>query len=82
MRVSDGSRYSDYLLPASQDLTVQVPGGDGTYYFGSYDTSKVFSISIAFDSLKEEQISNLRKIFGEKRLASLYLMKCHINIIW
>ena len=36
LRVSDGSRYNEYLLPTSQDVTVQVPGGDGTYYFGSY----------------------------------------------
>lgn len=71
IRVSDGSRYTDYLLPTFQDLTVQVPGGDGTYYFGSYDTSRNFSISIAFDSLKEEQISNLRKIFGEKKVGKL-----------
>ena len=47
LRVSDGSRYNEYLLPTSQDVTVQVPGGDGTYYFGSYYTSRPFSISIA-----------------------------------
>ena len=35
-RVSDGSRYTENLLPTIQDKTVQVPGADGTYYFGSY----------------------------------------------
>jgi hypothetical protein len=38
VRVSDGSRFNENLLPTMQDKTVQVPGGDGMYYFGSYYT--------------------------------------------
>ena len=30
MRVSDGSRFNENLLPTMQDKTAQVPGGDGT----------------------------------------------------
>lgn len=71
LRVSDGSRYNEYLLPTSQDVTVQVPGGDGTYYFGSYYTNRPFSISIAFDSLTEEQIRKLRQTFTLKRIGRL-----------
>ena len=36
VRVSDGSRYSENLLPSFQDKTVTVPGKDETYYFGSF----------------------------------------------
>ena len=35
MRISDGSRYNTYLLPAINNKTVQVPGRDGSYLFGS-----------------------------------------------
>ena len=38
VRTSDGSRFNENLLPTIQDKTVQVPGGDGTYFFGSYYT--------------------------------------------
>lgn len=71
LRVSDGSRYNEYLLPTSQDITVQVPGGDGTYYFGSYYTNRPFSISIAFDSLTEEQLRKLRQTFTLKKIGRL-----------
>ena len=48
-RTSDGSRFNENLLPTSEDKTVQIPGGDGTYYFGSYYIQKQFDISFAFD---------------------------------
>ena len=38
VRVSDGSRFNENLLPTIQDKTVQIPGGDGMYHFGSYYT--------------------------------------------
>jgi hypothetical protein len=44
IRTSDGSRYNSELLPSFNDNTVAVPGGDGTYYFGSYYNQKSFSI--------------------------------------
>ena len=49
IRVSEGSRFNENLLPSSKDVTIQVPGGDGTYYFGSYYTQKPITISYAFD---------------------------------
>lgn len=55
IRTSDGSRYNYDLLPTFQDVTLQVPGGEGTYYFGSHYTERQFSIPIAFDSLTEEK---------------------------
>ena len=70
-RVSDGSRYNEDLVPTAQDKTVQVPGGDGFYYFGSDYTQKPFTIPIAFDGLTEKQFRELQQVFGTKELGKL-----------
>ena len=71
VRVSDGSRFNENLLPTIQDKTVQVPGGDGTYYFGSYYTQRQFTISFAFDDLTEEGFTKLKRHFGDKQVHDL-----------
>lgn len=71
MRVSDGSRFNENLLPTMQDKTVQVPGGDGTYYFGSYYTQRQFSVSFAFDSLTEAEVARIKQHFGDKQIHDL-----------
>ena len=67
VRTSDGSRFNENLLPTIQDKTVQIPGGDGTHFFGGYFTQKQFNISFAFDALTEEQIAKMKKLFGDKK---------------
>ena len=71
VRVSDGSRYNEDLIPTTQDKIVQVPGGDGFYYFGSDYTQKPFNINIAFDELTEMQFRNLQQVFGTEELGKL-----------
>ena len=71
VRVSDGSRFNENLLPTIQDKTVQVPGGDGAYYFGSYYTQRQFSVSFAFDGLTELQVATLKAHFGDKQIHDL-----------
>lgn len=71
VRVSDSSRYNEDLVPTAQDKTVQVPGGDGFYYFGSDYTQRQFSINIAFDELTEKQFRELQQVFGTKELGKL-----------
>ena len=71
VRVSDGSRFNQNLLPTMQDKTVQVPGGDGTYYFGSYYTQRQFTVSFAFDSLTEQEIRQIKAHFGDKKIHDL-----------
>lgn len=66
VRVSNGSRYEESLLPSSNSQTVTVPGGDGVYYFGSNYTNRVFNIQIAFDELTQVQFSELRRLFGSR----------------
>jgi phage-related protein len=71
VRTSNGSRFNENLLPTMQDKTTQVPGGDGTYYFGSYYTQKSFNLSFAFDSLTEEKLAEIKRIFGDKKIHEL-----------
>ena len=71
VRTSNGSRFDENLLPTIQDKTVPVPGGDGTYYFGSYYTQRQFSIQIAFDSLTEDNLRKLKQWLGDKKIKDL-----------
>lgn len=71
IRVSNGNRYNEILLPTYQDKTVPVPGGDGTYFFESYYTQKPHSINIAFDNMSEAQFRQLRQVFSAKRIGPL-----------
>ena len=71
VRVSGGSRFNENLLPTIQDKTVQVPGGDGMYYFGSYYTQRPFTVNYAFDSLDEAGIAELKRRFGDKQIHDL-----------
>ena len=70
-RTSEGSRFNENLLPTFQDKTVQVPGGDGMYHFGSYYTQRLFIISYAFDALTEEQLARIKNVFGDKKIHEL-----------
>lgn len=71
VRVSEGSRYDENLLPSIEDKFVRVPGGDGNYFFGSYYTERDFNISIAFDNLSEEQFRDLRQHLNGKKKGEL-----------
>ena len=66
IRVSDGSRYNDTILPAFQDTTQKMPGSDGTLYWESFYTNKTFSINIAFDHLTEDNYRKLRQWLNGK----------------
>lgn len=86
VRVSSSNRYTEDLNPTTQDSTVQVPGGDGFYYFGSYHTQKSFSMPVAFDNLTEKEFVRLKRVFTTKGLHKLifdewpykyYMVKCN-----
>ena len=71
IRTSNGSRFNENLLPASTDKTVQIPGGDGTYYFGSNYTQRQIPISVATDELTETQFRQLKQWLGDKQIHPL-----------
>ena len=70
-RVSDGSRYTKTLLPSFKDETAEVPGGDGTYYYGSRYEKKEIPIKVAFDNLNEEQFRKIAQLLGDKQIHRL-----------
>lgn len=71
VRVSNGSRYNEDLVPAFQDKTAQIEGGDGTLFWESFYSQRPFSIQIAFDSITEEGLRKLRQVFNGKDLGEL-----------
>lgn len=71
VRVSGGDRYEEQLQPEVKDVTAEVPGMDGEYYFGSTYSPKQIDIEIAFDSMTERQFRQIRKIFGRRQQGEL-----------
>lgn len=71
LRVSSGNRYDRNLFPTLEDSTVNVPGGDGMYYFGTNYRAQVFNIAFAYDSLLEEDITRLQRLFTGKKVCDL-----------
>lgn len=67
VRISDGSRFEESLLPNFQDKTATVSGKDGIYYFGSDNQHKEITLSFAFDHLTEEQLRRLKQVFSTKK---------------
>lgn len=61
IRVSNGSRYNEYLLPTLKNTTTDVPGMEGMLYFGTQKTTRSFQVDMAFDSLAEEDIRDIRE---------------------
>ncbi len=66
IRVSDGDRYNDILHPNFEDKLLSIPGGDGQYYYGSNYTERRITISVAFDSITEEQLRQIVRLFSTK----------------
>lgn len=71
VRVSDGDRYNEDLLPSSQDITDSVPGRDETYYFGSAYTQREITIKIAYDHLTDLQLRKLKQLLSKKEPQNL-----------
>lgn len=61
--VSSGDRFNKNLLPDPTDYTVDVPGGNGKYYFGQTHGARTIQVKTAFDNLDEYTIRKIRQIF-------------------
>ena len=68
LRVSNGKRYSETLIPEFEDYELELAGGDGSFYGGSNFKKTPFEIKIAFDKLTEQQFRQLRHWLGKKEL--------------
>ena len=71
IRVSGGDRYNETVHPEINDKIVEVPGMDGSHYYGSDYGPRQFEIEIAFDYLTEDQFRELRQTFGTKEMKKL-----------
>lgn len=71
VHVTSSDRYEEGITPQFEDQIEVVPGGDGTYYWTSFDTQKTFTIYFAFDNLREEDIRRLKVVLGSKKLQPL-----------
>ena len=71
VRVSGGDRYEEALVPSLSLKTTNVPGGDGSYYFGTSYTQRNINLQIAFDSLTQQQFMRLIAVFGTKKISTL-----------
>ena len=67
LRPSDGSRYSELLLPQMKDTSVDPTGADGQLFFSTYYKSKAIPLNLAYDSLTEVQLRQLRKTFDGRQ---------------
>lgn len=71
IRTSDGDRFSEQLVPEIKDITVEVPGMHGEYFFGSTYGNRTFEVQIAYDHLTEEQFREMRKLYGRRNVGEL-----------
>lgn len=71
LRVSNGSRYNNNILPTLTEKTAEVPGGDGMYLFDTYYKQRQFTIDVAFDSVTEADIHNIRNWLNGKEVKPL-----------
>ena len=85
VRTSTNDRYIENMLPAFTDSTAVAVGGNGTYYWNTSYTQKVFTIDFAFDDLHEVDVQRLKRAFGFKGVQPLifdelpykkYMVKC------
>lgn len=66
-RVSNGSRYTETLLPEFSNKTMNVPGANRVDYLGMEFTQKSFPLDIAFDSVTEEQLREMKRLFSTEK---------------
>ena len=71
VRVSNGDRYKEEILPEIEDNTLAIPGRDGEFYFGSNYKNKTISIDIAFDRMTEINFRQMQRLFSTKKPCKL-----------
>ena len=90
LRVSNGDRYEDNLVPSLGDESANIPGGIGKYYLGESIKEGKFELSIAYDNISEKDKRKIKLwlhpddklhelIFDEKPYIK-YWVKCSKDI--
>ena len=68
---STSDRYEKNVLPENQDYTEDIPGGDGSYYFGSVFKNREFQVDVAFDNVDEKTWRCISNLFATDKLQDL-----------
>lgn len=69
--VSSSSRYTKNTLPALTNYTKDVPGGNGSYYFGQTFSTQEFTVNVAFNEIDEETWRKISQVFSTDKLEDL-----------
>ena len=69
--VSSSDRYEKNLLPENKDYSIEVPGGNGSYYFGSTFGNREFKVEVAFDNVDEKTWRRISNLFATDKLQDL-----------
>lgn len=72
LRTLNTDKYEQNFA-SSEDITMQVPGQDGSLYWCSNYSTREIPISFAFCELTEEQLAQLKKVFNDKKIHDLIL---------
>lgn len=80
IRTSDGNRYNEDLSPQFSDITAEVPGGEGLYYFGTKNKQRDFNVSFAFDGLTEGKLRELKTWLNGKEMGDLWFSEAPFKV--
>lgn len=73
VRVTNGNRHEVNILPSVKDITTDVPGGDGVYFYRANYQKYEMTFNIAFEDMDENQIRFLCNFYKSKGLFKLIL---------
>lgn len=62
-RVSSGNRYDENITATMLDKTVDIPGRDGQYYFGTAFRNRTFTVNYVFNDLTKTDIQEIKRVF-------------------
>lgn len=71
IRVINGDRLKEDLTPEFQDITQEIEGADGMFYYGTKYKKRDFVIDFAFDNLSEGQLADLKRWLNGKEIGDL-----------
>ena len=71
IQVSNNNRMGKELIPSPKDTTIQVTGVDGSYYFNSVYGNRTFSISFAYNDLRENNFREMQAWLADKTTGPL-----------
>lgn len=82
LRVSDGDRYKEGLIPEFEDREIELSGGSGSIYVNTQYKKTPFDIEIAFDHLTEQQFRDMRRWLGGEKLHSFQFDERPYKTYW